>query len=176
MTSRGVEEITAKVRNYYTPNWSQLPKEVRLDAYTKMFTETIFICPIHDAISEQRKYSQVYAYYYNRRGGPSAAPIFMEIGGKWPLFVEIGLLLSKLLINKIFGWQLPDYGKDIIFVDLSFRFCKWILVSGVSHGDELLSLGVMPPGLYSISKNDQDPDYIFSKQLVKLWVDFAMHG
>ena len=47
-----------------------------------------------------------------------------------------------------------------------------VLDSGVCHADELPMLFVMP-GIFEISKNDQDPDYIFSKQVVKLWADFA---
>ena len=116
-TSKTVEEITTKIRNYYTPNWEKLPKEVRLDAYTKLFTDTFFNFHMHHSILELRKYSRVYPYYYSRRGGPSVAPFLMGNSGKWPAYLELGLLLSKLMLNKIFGWKLPDYGKDYMLND-----------------------------------------------------------
>ena len=118
-TSKNVEEITTKIRNYYTPNWEKLPKEVRLDAYTKLFTDSFFNFHMHHSILEQRKHSHVYPYYYSRRGGPSAAAFLMATSGKWPAYVEFGLLLSTIMLHKIFGWKLPDYGNGNVFVDIS---------------------------------------------------------
>ena len=50
------------------------------------------------------------------------------------------------------------------------------LTAGVSHGDELSLLFAMP-GIFTVTRNKADPDsnsvYHFSKDLVKLWVDFA---
>ena len=53
------------------------------------------------------------------------------------------------------------------------------IVAGVSHADELSLLFSMPGIFRAVSKNEADPDsmrlYNFSKDLVKLWVDFAMN-
>ena len=46
------------------------------------------------------------------------------------------------------------------------------MVAGVCHGDDLAMLFKMPR-MFEVSKNVQDSDYIFSKELVKLWADFA---
>lgn len=110
-TSKKVEQITRKIRHYYTPDWEELPKGDRLDAYTKMFSDSLFNFHVHYAVTGQRKYSPVYPYYYSRRGGPSLAPFLLAGGGEWPAYVELGILVLKIMIQKFFGWKLPDYGK-----------------------------------------------------------------
>ena len=48
---------------------------------------------------------------------------------------------------------------------------RWFAI-GVSHGDDLPILFFMP-GRFETPKNEQDPNYLFSKEVVKFWVDFA---
>lgn len=112
--SKKAEEITKKIRNYYTPNADQLSKEEKFDAYIKMFTDAFFTFHMHYVISEQRKYSSVYPYQYTYRGGPSQAPFLGEMSDKWPAIIDAGLLLAKTVANKIFGLRpADDYGKHI---------------------------------------------------------------
>ena len=59
-------------------------------------------------------------------------------------------------------------GAYFVYLETNFSF----LVSGVCHGDELPMLFLMT-GIFEISKNEKDPNYIFSKQVVKFWADFA---
>jgi carboxylesterase type B len=146
------DEIVAKTKELYFPKDSAFEKEQKLQQFTKLFSDSWFNLHSSHAISVQSQFSPVYPYYFSRRGGPSFTAMLEMIVSKGNMIVKMMRFGVSLLYNKITGSK-PRY-------------------YGVCHYDEV-ALQFKINGLFNIPKNPSSTDYMFSKEMVKLWVDFA---
>ena len=108
--SKNIDKLTTEIRNYYMSNLPGQTKEEKFDAYTKMFGDAAFHLHTQEGISQQRKFSPVYAYYYSQRGGPSLTQFMGDASGKWPAFLEAGYAIVKAVIRTFLGIKSTDYG------------------------------------------------------------------
>ncbi|CAG7786773.1 unnamed protein product, partial [Allacma fusca] len=140
------------IRELYFPSNASLTKEQKLEQYTKLFSDGLFILHTSFAAEIQRQFSPVYSYYYSRRGGPSMANAMALLMKKENFVVKTASVFG-FLIKKMFNAKLTDWG--------------------VCHADVLCMLFKLS-GAFTPPNLGNDPaDITFSKDLVKLWVDFA---
>jgi carboxylesterase type B len=146
------EEIVLKICELYLPSTASFTKEQKLQQYTNMFSDAMFILHTSFAAEVQRKFSPVYSYYYNRRGAPSLGPL-MELAMKKENVAMKAASVVGFFVKKLFNAKPRDLG--------------------VCHTDALcmlfrLSGAFTPPNL-----GDNAEDIEFSRDIVKLWVDFS---
>ncbi|CAG7821048.1 unnamed protein product [Allacma fusca] len=146
------KELADEIKEIYFPKDSNFTKEQRLEQYTKLFTDAQLLLHTSHCISVQSEFTPVYSYQFSRRGGPSLTPIVNMVTGKGHMALKIAKYFATSLYNKITGNKPRDYG--------------------VCHGDELAMLFKVER-MFDVPMNPQSPDYIFSKDMVQLWVDFA---
>ncbi|CAG7728001.1 unnamed protein product [Allacma fusca] len=145
-----VKELAVKIKEIYFPQNSNLTKDQKLEQFTKIFSDAYFLLSTSHYISVQRQFSPIYSYYFNRRGGPSTSSILHLVTCKG--IVKVLKSLGTFIYNIITGNKFQDYG--------------------VCHNDELIMLFNLKMML-NVSKKPQSADYKFSKDMIKLWVDFA---
>ncbi|CAG7821833.1 unnamed protein product, partial [Allacma fusca] len=146
------KELTTKMKEIYFSQNSNLTKDQKLEQFTKLFSDAYFLLHMSHLISVQRQFSPIYPYYFSRRGGPSLS-VFMDlITSKGSMPVKIAKHVAVSIYNKITGNKPRDYG--------------------VCHADELAMIFNVEKMFY-VPRNPQSADYNFSKDMVKLWVDFA---
>ncbi|CAG7835930.1 unnamed protein product [Allacma fusca] len=145
------ETKAAKIRNLYFPKTAEpLTKEQKLEKYTQLFSDSFFNHHASYSYWVQKPYMPVYLYYYNRHGGPSMAPLIAGLQDRFPVLIEFGIFIAKSIFNSILGTK-KDYG--------------------VCHADDIAMLFIMN-GIFDVQKDDS-ADYKFSKDMVKLWAQFA---
>ena len=104
-------EIAEEIRKFYFPNASSLTSEEKVEQYTKLFSDAVFNFHMSTVVSSQRQFAPVYLYHYSLHGGQSFAALVAGIKEKFPLAVEIGLILLKQAFNYyVFGEKPRDYG------------------------------------------------------------------
>lgn len=93
--------------------------------------------------------------------------------GKFPVYLEIIAAFLKHRVKEILGLKLNDYGKCFFkeWIGMDFNLKK--ILQGVCRGDELQYLFSII-SFWDIGKNSKH--YKFSKELIKLWVEFAKEG
>jgi carboxylesterase type B len=146
------EELALKAKEIYFPKDSNFTKEEKLAQFTKLFSDAGFNLHVSHAISVQRQFSPVYPYYYSRRGGPSLTTLLTMLTSQGSLAKKLLVFGFWSLYNKITGSKPMDYG--------------------VCHSDEL-AMQFRVDRLYNVAKDPSSADYKFSKEMVKLWVDYA---
>ncbi|CAG7728616.1 unnamed protein product, partial [Allacma fusca] len=146
------KELAAKIKEIYFPEKSTLTKDQKFEQFTKMFSDAFFLIHLNHCISVQSQFSPVYPFYFNRRGGPSFSVIVNLLTSKGSLPVKIGKHVAAIIYNKITGNKARDYG--------------------VCHTDDIAMLFKIST-IFNVPRNPQSADYNFSKDMVKLWVDFA---
>ncbi|CAG7820771.1 unnamed protein product [Allacma fusca] len=147
----GKDEIGRKIREFYFPP-NVTTTEDKLDQFTKMFSDSVFNLHIHQVASVQRKYSPMYLYNFNRRGGPSLTPFLIFFKEDISVAAQGIFYLAKEFINRVIFRSLPpNYG--------------------VAHFDDMAFLFNVP-NMFYIPKDDSEM-YKFSKDFTKLWVSFA---
>ena len=99
----------------------------------------------------QSEFSDVYTYYYSYEGEFTLTNLLLALKGKYPVAIEY-------IVHKISQWFTKNF--------LSSSITHF----GACHGDELALLFKLN-GLYEIKPGHKD--YQMSKDLVKLWSDFA---
>ncbi|CAG7830254.1 unnamed protein product, partial [Allacma fusca] len=113
-----------QIYDFYFPKEIQTA-QLKRDQFTKLFSDAQFNLQMSRTVSVQRKFSPVYMYYYNKKGGPSLAPFLEGIKGNYPLIMELVIMLGKNFFNEVLFGVLPkDYG--------------------VCHGDDLAMQFYMP--------------------------------
>ncbi|CAG7717815.1 unnamed protein product, partial [Allacma fusca] len=146
------KELASKIKEIYFPENSNLTKDQTLEQFTKLFTDAYFMLHVSHCISVQSQFSPVYPYYFSRRGGPSFTNQLNLLTNKGNMRVKIAKYLATSLYNRITGNKPTDYG--------------------VCHADDLAMLFNLK-FVFHVPWNPNSPDYNFSKDMVKLWVDFA---
>ena len=107
-------ELADKIRKFYFPEAANFTKQEKLDQYTKMFSDAFFNLHLSNIVSHQRQFSNIHLYRYNTPTGISLATILAEIKERFPLYVEIGLLVGRLFMNYyLFGERPKVYGKSL---------------------------------------------------------------
>jgi carboxylesterase type B len=141
-----------KLKNLYFPKKDEpFTKEKKLKQYTQLFTDSHFLHHASYNYWVQKPYAPVYLYYFNRPG-PSIAPILVTLQDRFHPIIEVGIFLAKRIFGNIVGSQPQNLG--------------------VCHGDDLAMLFNWE-GLFNVEKDESSLDYKFSKDMVKLWVQFA---
>ncbi|CAG7687337.1 unnamed protein product [Allacma fusca] len=146
------KDLVAKIKEIYFPENSNLTKDQKLEQFTKLFSDAYFLLHMSHCISVQRQFSPIYPYYLSRRGGPSLSVIMNFLTGKGSLALRIAKFVAVSIYYKITGNKPRDYG--------------------VCHGDDLAMLFKVER-MFNVPRSPNSADYKFSKDMVKLWVDFA---
>ncbi|CAL8090404.1 unnamed protein product [Orchesella dallaii] len=143
--------VLSQLREYYyleEPNADSLDE---LRNFTNMFTDRFWLTDLHRAVKYQSKLAPVYLYYYTYSGEFTLTDFVLALKGEHHPLVEILAMTLKNLVKKYLFWEtLPNFG--------------------ICHSDEL-SLQFYMPLLARISPSHRD--YEMSREIVKLWVQFA---
>jgi carboxylesterase type B len=146
------EAFANGIKEIYFPQDTTFTKETKLLQYTKLFSDSNFNLHVSHCISVQKQFSPVYPYYFSRTGGPSLTVLLDMLMKRSSLPVKLLKFIATTLYNKVTGNRPTDYG--------------------VCHGDDLAMLFVIEK-VFHVKKDPNSEDYKFSKDMVKLWVDFA---
>ncbi|CAG7722709.1 unnamed protein product [Allacma fusca] len=150
LTTHNRSRVAKSIKDFYFPPNKTMTYNDKLEGFKNLFGDCFFNFDVHRGADIQRRFSPVYLYFYNIRGGPS--------------------LTSGLTNYKDVFHPLVDYG-----LSFAIMYFKEILLgipredTAVGHFDDMM---LAFPIMTTIRRGHEF--YNLSKSFVKFLADFAV--
>lgn len=146
------KQLTSKIRKFYIGDDLSQPLgfNENFQNITNAFSDRLYIHASRETVKIQSKFSSVYLYYFT-----------------YPLYRGMSYLYDinpGLPIFPQFAW------KEMMWILNEYIFQRPNLFLGVGHGDDLVLIFKFFP-VFDLSPKSKD--FAMSRQMVKLWTDFA---
>lgn len=150
---KSAKNLTDKIRKFYigddSPSQQRLAFKENFQHITNIFSDRLYIHATRETVKIQSKFSKIYLYYFTYP---------LQRGMTYLFDIDPDLPILLQFIWKEIRWFLNEH---IFQVPNLFLGC--------GHGDDIALLFKFP--VFHLSPDSKD--FAMSRQLVKLWADFA---